>query len=125
MPYQLTYSLKPGYLEVDLRVAIVAEQELEEALARWREVAGLCRTLDRTRVLVFMAFTGNHGVEVRFRLAKGAGDIGWSPDLKLAVVIADAQQFIEHQFTETAMNSLEYEMKLFLKKRPAKKWLLA
>lgn len=125
MPYKLTYTLNREFLEVDLRVRIVPEGELQEALARWGEVAALCRTHGLTRILVFMEFIGHHPMEVKFQLARGAADIGWTPDLKMAVVIPNEAQFSEQLFIETAMNSLGYEIKLFLKRRPAKKWLLA
>ncbi|MDG1573397.1 hypothetical protein OZ410_13790 [Robiginitalea sp. M366] len=124
MPYTLSFSVQPEYLEVDMSVQVEEGLELREAFERWKEVAALCREHDRTRVLVTMVFEGEYSLELKFRLAKGASAIGWSPDLKLAVVIADPQQFERQLFTETAMVSLGYEMKLFTKKKPAKKWLL-
>lgn len=125
MPFQLSHTPLREYLEVQLHVQIVPERELEEALERWGQVAALCRTHQQTRVLVVMEFTGTHDTEIKFRLAKGASDIGWSYELKLAVVISDIHHFNEQLFTETAMNALGYEMKLFPKYRKARKWLLA
>ena len=125
MPYELTYSVKPEYLEADIRVNISEGKTLREALGRWKEVAGLCRENERNRVLVTMEFNGSYDMETKFKLAKGAPAIGWSQDLKLAVVIKDPVHFTEQLFTETAMNRLGYEMKLFQKPRQAKKWLLA
>lgn len=125
MPYQLSFSIHPDYLEVDLRVQIAEERELEEALERWKQVASLCKSHSKSRVLAIIQFTGTYGTEVKFQLAKNAFDIGWSPELKLAVVIADETRRLEQEFTITAMNSLGYETALFAKTRPARKWLLA
>lgn len=125
MPYQLSFTIHPEYMEVELHVQIVAERELAEALERWKQVATLCKAHNKTRVLAIMEFSGTHDNEVKFQLAKGAFDIGWTPELKLAVVIADNTQRNAQQFTATAMNGLGYEMKLFAKPRQARKWLLA
>lgn len=124
MPYDLTFQVRPEFLEAELSVEVAPGQALKEAMERWEAVARICRENDRDKVLVEMSFSGSYGMETKFKLAKGAASIGWSPDLKLAVVIPDPAQFSEQLFTETAMNNLGYEMKLFLKKRPAKKWLL-
>lgn len=125
MPYQLSFTIHPEYLEVELRVQIAAARELEEALERWKQVVTLCKAHNKTRILAIMEFSGTHATEVKFKLAKGAFDIGWTPDLKLAVVIADQGHRDEQQFTATAMKGLGYEMQLFAKPRPARKWLLA
>ncbi len=125
MPYKLAYTVQPEYLEAKIRVNISPGAELKEALGRWKEVAGLCRENGRSRVLVTMEFSGSYDMETKFHLAKGASAIGWSHDLKLAVVIKDPVQFTEQLFTETALNRLGYEMKIFEKPRQARKWLLA
>lgn len=124
MPYDLSFQVRPDYVTAKLSVKIAPGQELKEAMERWEAIARICRENNRDKVLVVMSFNGSYGMETKFKLAKGASSIGWTPNLKLAVVIADPDRFSEQLFTETALNNLGYEMKLFLKKRPAKKWLL-
>ena len=125
MPFQYSHILHPEYLEVNMHVQIVPERQLEEALERWKQVATLCRTHNRSKILAIMEFSGNHGTEIKFKLAKGAFDIGWTPELKLAVVIANETHRNEQMFTATAVNAMGFEMKIFPKIRPARKWLLA
>ncbi len=124
MPYDLSFQVRPDYVEAQLTVEITPGQELKEAMQRWEAVARICRENNLNKVLVVMTFSGSYGMETKFQLARGASSIGWSPNLKLAVVIPDPVHYNEQLFTETAMNNLGYEMKLFLKKRPARKWLL-
>lgn len=124
MPFSLTYSVQKHYLEADIHVVIAPGLELREAMQRWKEVARLSRENNRDKVLVNMTFDGFYDLETKFRLAKNASTIGWSHDLKLAVVITDPDHFERQLFTETAMTGMGYDMKLFMKPRAAKKWLL-
>lgn len=124
MSYTLSFAVQPEYLEVDLQVHVPVGAELRDALSRWKEVARLCREHDRNKVLVRMTFEGNHSLETKFQLAKGAPAIGWGQDLKLAVVISDPVQLEGQRFTEAAMLQMGYEIQLFAKKKAAKKWLL-
>ena len=66
-----------------------------------------------------------HPIVSKFNLVDSASSLGWRLEYKLAMVVKKEELLDNLSFTETAMNNLGYEMKLFLNNREAKKWLLA
>ncbi len=123
MSYTLEHKTLPKYLEVHIKGTIVPGNELQGALERWSEVAELCIHVGRNKILAFLDLDGHHSLNSKFNLVDSAPSIGWRQDCRLSVVVKNEQQFQHLAFTETAMNNLGYEMKLFKKKREAKKWL--
>ncbi|MBT8281724.1 MAG: hypothetical protein KJO16_09110 [Muriicola sp.] len=123
MPYTLDHRVLPKYLEVHIKGSIVPGEELKEAMERWSRVAELCRTTNRNLILGFIDLEGKHSTSSKFNLVDTASNFGWQPDYKLSVVVKTEAQYQHLSFTETVMNNLGYEMKLFLSKREAKKWL--
>ncbi|QBA64764.1 hypothetical protein [Muriicola soli] len=123
MPYTLDHRVLPKYLEVHIKGNIVPGKELKEAMERWSEVAQLCKVKERNLILVFMDLEGRHSTSSKFNLVDTASTYGWQPDYKLSIVVKNEEQYQHLSFTETVMNNLGYEMKLFLSKREAKKWL--
>lgn len=124
MPYTIKHRALPEYLEVHMKGTIVPGQELKEALERWSKVAELCKNTNRRLILVFLDLKGQHTTVTKFNLADGAAGIGWHPDYKLSVVVRGKDLYHHLLLTETVMNNLGFETKLFTKKREAKKWLL-
>ena len=125
MPYTLEHSVLPEYLEVHIKGIIVPGSELREAVERWSTVATLCKEVERARILAFIDLEGHHSTSSKFNLVDAASTFGWRPEYKLSVVVKNDEQFLHLSFTETVMNNLGYEMKLFKNKRDARKWLLA
>ncbi len=125
MPYTIEHRVLPEYLEVHVKGIILPGKELKEAKERWTAIASLCRSADRKLVLAFLDLEGQHSTSSKFNLVDAAANMGWVPDYKLSVVVKNQEQFMHLSFTETVMNNLGYEMKLFLNKREARKWLLA
>ncbi|MGB5646271.1 hypothetical protein [Muriicola sp.] len=123
MPYTIEHRVHPEYLEVHVEGDIIPGKEVQEAVERWSKVAKICKSEDRNLILAFIDFRGQHSITSKFSLVDGAASFGWMPHYKLSVVVKNEQQFQHLAFTETAMNNLGYEMKLFKKKREAKKWL--
>jgi hypothetical protein len=123
MPYTIEHRTLPEYLEVHIKGTIVPGKELQEAVERWSKVAELCILEDRDRIIVFLDLHGNHSINSKFNLVDSASTLGWRHQCRLSVVVKNQEQFEHLSFTETAMNNLGYEMKLFKRKRQAKKWL--
>ncbi len=124
MPYTLNHRVLPNYLEVHIKGQIVPGKELQEARERWSRVANLCQEEGRNFILAFIDLQGQHSTGSKFNLVDAAATFGWKPEYKLAVVVKNEDQLLHLSFTETVMNNLGYEMKLFLNRREAKKWLL-
>jgi hypothetical protein len=124
MPYTLDHRVLPNYLEVHIKGLIVPGKELREAAQRWTQVAALCKEKDRNLILAFLDLKGQHSTSSKFDLVDAAATFGWRPEYKLSVVVKNEDQFLHLSFTETVMNNLGYEMKLFLNRREARKWLL-
>jgi len=125
MSYTIEHRVLPNYLEVHIKGTIIPGQELREATERWSKVAELCKAEDRNLILAFIDLEGQHSTSSKFNLVDAASNFGWQPDYKLSVVVKNEKQFQHLSFTETVMNNLGYEMKLFTGKREARKWLLA
>ncbi|GGD55978.1 hypothetical protein [Muriicola marianensis] len=125
MPYTLEHRVHPEYLEVHIKGEIVPGKEFKEAQERWSTIADLCKTTTRNFILAFIDLKGQHPTSSKFNLVNAATNMGWLPDYKLSVVVKNEEQFNHLSFTETVMNNLGYEMKLFLKRKEAKKWLFA
>jgi hypothetical protein len=125
MPYSIEHRVLPNYLEVRLKGTIVPGKELSEAKDRWTKVAQLCVLEGRELILAFMDLKGQHPIISKFNLVDSAAGLGWRPEYKLALVVKNEEQHSNLSFLETAMNNLGYEMKIFLKKREALKWLLS
>lgn len=123
MPYTLEYRVLPEYLEVSLIGDIIPGKELSEAKDRWTKIAALCKKEDRRLILAFMDLKGQHSIDSKFNLIDSASSFGWSQNYRLAIVTKGNELFHHLLFTETAMNNMGYEMKIFRKKREAKKWL--
>lgn len=124
MPYTLGHRVLPEYLEVHIKGTIVPGKELKEAKERWSKVTSLCVKEDRRLILAFIDLEGQHSIDFKFSLVDEAFTIGWRPEYKLATVVKNEAQYNHLSFTETVMNNLGYEMKLFKRKREARKWLL-
>ncbi len=125
MPYTIEHRVHPKYLEVHVKAEIVPGKELKEAKERWSRIADLCKSTSRNLVLAYIDLKGQHSTYSQFSLVDAAANMGWSPDYKLSVVVKNQDRFNHLSFTETVMNNLGYEMKLFLKRKEAKKWLLS
>ena len=124
MSYTLDHRVLPYYLEVHIKGQIVPGKELREATERWSRVAVLCKEEGRNLILAFIDLEGQHSTNSKFNLVDAAATFGWRPEYKLAVVVKNEEQLLHLSFTETVMNNLGYEMKLFLNRREARKWLL-
>ncbi len=124
MPYSIVHTVLPDYLEVKITGTILDGRALEEATERWSRVAALCEKVNRKLILAFLDLKGNHTTQSKFSLVDRAPTFGWQQDYKLSVVVKNEEQYNHLLFTETVMNNLGYEMKLFRNKREAKKWLL-
>ncbi len=124
MSYTLEHRVLPNYLEVHIKGQIIPGKELREATERWSRVAVLCEEEDRNFILAFIDLEGQHTTSSKFNLVDAATTFGWRPEYKLAAVVKNEDQFLHLSFTETVMNNLGYEMKLFLNRREARKWLL-
>jgi len=125
MPYTIEHMVLPDYIEVYIKGTIVPGKELKEAIERWAKVAELCVQEDRRLILAFMDLEGQHSLDSKFNLVDAATSFGWRPEYKLSMVIKKEALFNHLLFTETVMNNLGFEMKIFRKKRDAKKWLLS
>jgi len=125
MPYTIEHEVFPEYLEVYIKGTIIPGKELQEATERWTKVATLCAQEDRKLILAFIDLKGQHSTDSKFNVVDAATTFGWRPEYKLSVVVNDGNQYDHLAFTETVMNNLGYEMKLFRKKREAKRWLLS
>jgi hypothetical protein len=124
VPYSIVHTILPDYLEVKITGTIMEGYALEEATKRWSSVAALCKKVNRNLILAFVDLKGNHTTQSKFSLVDKAATFGWQQDYKLSVVVKNEEQYNHLLFTETVMNNLGYEMKLFRNKREAKKWLL-
>jgi len=124
VPYSITHTVLPDYLEVRITGTIKEVYALEEATERWSRVAALCKKVNRKLILAFVDLKGSHTTQSKFSLVDKAATFGWQLDFKLSAVVKNEAQYNHLLFTETVMNNLGYEMKLFRNKREAKKWLL-
>jgi hypothetical protein len=124
VPYSIVHTVLPDYLEVKINGTIMDGYALEEATERWSRVAALCEKVNRKLILAFVDLSGNHTTQSKFSLVDKAATFGWQQDYKLSVIVKNEEQYNHLLFTETVMNNLGYEMKLFRNKREAKKWLL-
>jgi hypothetical protein len=124
MPYTIEHKVLPEYIEVHIKGTVVPGKELKEAIERWTRVAELCVQEDRRLILAFMDLKGQHSLDSKFNLVDAATSFGWRPEYKLSMVIKKEALFNHLLFTETVMNNLGFEMKIFRKKRDGKKWLL-
>lgn len=124
MPYTLEHRVLPEYLEVHIKAEIVPGKELKEAIERWTKIAALCNEYDRNLILTFIDLDGQLSNYEKFNLVDSASSFGWRPEYKLSLVVKNEEQLIHISFIETVMNNLGYEIKLFLNKREARKWLL-
>ncbi len=125
MPYKIEHKVLPEYLEVHVKATIVPKKEAQEAIDRWFKIAELCKIEGRNLILAFMDLQGEHTTNSKFKLVDAASSLGWLPNYKLSMVVKNEQQLDHLSFTEIAMNSLGFEMKIFKNKREAKKWLLS
>ncbi len=125
MSYTIEHKVLPEYLEVFIKGTIVPGKELKEAMERWTTVSNLCIKEDRRLILAFIDLEGRHSTDSKFSLVDAAASFGWRPEYKLSVVVKNEDQLNHLSFTQTVMNNLGYEMKLFKKKREALKWLLS
>lgn len=125
MPYTIKHSVLPDYLEVHIKGTIIPGKEFKEATERWSMVAKLCAKEDRRLILAFVDLEGQHPIDSKFKLVDEEEAFGWSQDYKLSMVVNDRDQYNHLSFTETVMNNLGYEMKIFIKKREGIKWLLS
>jgi hypothetical protein len=123
MPYTIEHRVLPEYIEVYIKGTIVPGRELKEAIERWAMVAELCVKEDRRLILAFMDLEGQHSLDSKFNLVDAASSFGWRPEYKLSMVIKKEALHNHLLFTETVMNNLGFEMKIFRKKRNGKKWL--
>jgi hypothetical protein len=123
MPYTIEHRVLPEYIEVYIKGTIVPGKELKEAIERWAMVAELCVKEDRRLILAFMDLEGQHSLDSKFNLVDAASSFGWRPEYKLSMVIKKEALHNHLLFTETVMNNLGFEMKIFRKKRNGKKWL--
>jgi hypothetical protein len=124
MPFTLKHTRFKDYLEVTIHSTIIPGKEIDEATQRWNKVAELCEEENCFKVLAILHFEGVYNINKAFKLVGGAKDFGWKLHYKLAVIPVDEDWFYRLSFTETTMNRLGYEMKLFRSKRHGKKWLL-
>ena len=125
MPYTIEHKVLPDYIEVYIKGTIVPGKELKEAIERWAKVAELCVQEDRRLILAFMDLEGQHSLDSKFNLVDAATSFGWRPEYKLSMVIKKEALFNHLLFTETVMNNLGFEMKIFRKKRDGRKWLFS
>ncbi|WP_297763137.1 hypothetical protein [uncultured Muriicola sp.] len=123
MPYTIEHRVLPEYLEVHIEATIVPGKEAQEAIERWFKIAELCKIEKRNLILAFMDLQGQHTTDSKFKLVDTASTLGWLPNYKLSMVVKNEKQQHHLSFTETAMNTLGFEMKIFKNKRDAKKWL--
>jgi len=123
MSYTIKHRVLPEYIEVHIKGEIVPGKELKEAIERWSKVAELCVKENRRLILAFMDLEGQHSLDSKFNLVDAATSYGWLPEYKLSMVIKNEALFNHLLFTETVMNNLGFEMKIFRKKRDGRKWL--
>ena len=123
MPFTIKHTRFKDYLEVTIHSTITPGKEIEEATQRWTKVADLCEVENCHRILAILHFKGTYTKDKAFKLVDAAKKFGWKVHNKLAVVPVDEEWFYRLSFTETTMNRLGYEMKLFRNKRNGKKWL--
>ncbi len=124
MPYTLKYKVLNTHLAVKINGSRVPGKEVEEGVSRWSKVAQICEKEGHDHILVIMDLNGKFSLDSAFKLVESADAIGWHKQYKLAIVAATEELFLSLSFTETAMVNQGYEMKLFRKKREAKRWLL-
>lgn len=125
MPYTLKYKVLKTHLEVKINGYRVPGKEVEEGVSRWSKVVQICEKEGHNHILVIMAINGKFSLDSAFKLVKSADILGWPRQYKLAIVADTEKLSFSLSFTETAMINLGYEMKLFRRKRGAKKWLLS
>ncbi|WP_445385373.1 hypothetical protein ACT6NV_00730 [Robiginitalea sp. IMCC44478] len=124
MGYSMEFKVNPQHLEVVIQIQIEKGKELKEAVARWTKISELCKEHQLDKILAIMEFDGFYGAETKFNLVKKASGFGWDPGYRLAVVVQNDQQYAEMLFTQTAMDNMGYQMKLFKNPRKGRKWLL-
>jgi hypothetical protein len=125
MENRIEHSVYPDHIEVRMYGTILPSVEKAESLQRWSKIVGLCKKENRTKVLVISNFKGVYRIDTSFNLVENAGKLGWDHNYKLALVVEDEDRFLRLTFIETAMIQYGYDMKLFKRKREARKWLLA
>lgn len=123
MPYTISHDYKQDYLDITIDVKVIPELALQEALERWNKVFELAANHAVKRVHVLMTFAGTLDLTSKFRLTTSAESLGMSKKCRLAVSIPDEQSYLELLFTQTALNRLGYQMKIFKAKKKAIKWL--
>ncbi|MBT8281723.1 MAG: hypothetical protein KJO16_09105 [Muriicola sp.] len=125
MPNRIEHTVHPEYIEITMYGTILPSVEKAESLQRWSKILDLCRKEKRKKVLAISHFEGVYQIDTSFNLVENAGKLGWDRSYKLALVVEDEDRYLRFMFIESAMIQYGYEMKLFDKKRTAKKWLLA
>lgn len=123
MPYTILHDLNQDYLDIKIDVTVDPEHAMQEAFERWKNVFELSTKYAVKRVHVLMTFAGTLDLSSKFRLTTSAQTLGMSKSCKLAVSIPDEKSYQEFLFTQTALNKLGFQMKMFKSKSKAICWL--
>lgn len=123
MPATLTYKVSKDYL--DMRISATGEPgvEIAESQKIWHTMAESCKKEKRSRILAVIDMNRRMPIGLSYDIARQADACGWSREYKLALVVKEDHRSV-FNLIQSFLLHLGYEVALFERSRPARKWLL-
>jgi hypothetical protein len=127
MSYKVTIREKPDHIRVKVKGQWNPENELDDSLSVWIQVADFCRKRQKKGVIYILSVwdvPGHLSTVSAFEIGNAALEISRGLKFKLAVVQLHEERLKDSLFAEKVAVNRGIRAKVFDNEREAKKWLL-
>lgn len=123
MPASLTYKVSKDYLNMRISATVQPGAEIAESKRIWRIMAESCQNEQRNRILAVLELERRPPIGLSYDIARQADASGWRREYKLALVVKEDHRVV-FDLIQSFLLHLGYEVALFERARPARRWLL-
>ncbi len=124
MAYDYKIEDRQQYIWVEISGVRTPGKELEDIAPIWAEAIRKCREKKTNKLLAILKLRGKMSIIASYNVVKFADHIGWSRDLRVALVELGEEPHRNNRFTETVAVNRGYQLKVFRDEQDGLTWLL-
>lgn len=124
MAYDYKIEDRQQYIWVEISGVRTPGKELEDIAPIWAEAIRTCREKKTNKLLAILKLRGKMSIIASYNVVKFADRIGWSRDLRVALVDLGEEPDRNNLFTETVAVNRGYQLKVFRDDQDGLTWLL-
>jgi hypothetical protein len=125
MAYDYKIEDRQQYIRVEISGKRTPGNELEDIAPIWSEATQTCRERKINKLLAVLKLTGTMSIIASYNVVKFADRIGWSRELRVALVDLGGVPDRNNLFTETVAVNRGYQLKVFRDEQEALTWLIS